>query len=83
MLTHKAFCCTLESIGFSGFETNEHDRHVSFLPLSHAFERILCWRLIQSGGEIMFFRGDILKLKDDWALFKPTMMGIVPRLIIK
>ena len=56
---------------------------MSYLPLSHIFERLVLHSVIYSGGEICFFGGDVLKLKDDWALYKPTIIPIVPRLINK
>jgi hypothetical protein len=39
--------------------------------------------LLQTGAEVCFFGGDVLKLRDDWMLYKPTIIPIVPRLINK
>ena len=43
------------------------------------FERTINVALIAAGSEINFYRGDILKLKDDLALCKPTYFCAVPR----
>jgi len=39
--------------------------------------------MLQVGAEVCFFGGDVLKLRDDWMLYKPTIIPIVPRLINK
>ena len=61
----------------------EDEVYCSFLPLSHAFDRVMQYFLLYHGAKIVYFSGDVLKLKDDWALIKPTFMAIVPRLLIR
>ena len=56
------------------------DYHLSYLPLAHVLERLVCLTLIGRGAKIGFYQGDILKLKDDLAELKPTIFVSVPRL---
>jgi long-chain acyl-CoA synthetase len=51
------------------------------LPLSHIFERLVFCSLFYSGAKIIFFGGDVLKIRDDWQLVKPSLMAVVPRLL--
>ena len=39
--------------------------------------------MLYHGVKIVYFGGDVLKLKDDWALIKPTFLAIVPRLLTR
>ncbi|KAI9103146.1 hypothetical protein DFS34DRAFT_607642 [Phlyctochytrium arcticum] len=64
-----------------GYKLNSADRHLSYLPLSHMFERIVFHTLAYLGCEIGFFSGDIAKLFDDIDSFKPTLFPTVPRLL--
>jgi len=41
------------------------DVHLSYLPLPHIMERLVVWGVIHAGACIMFYAGDVLKLKDD------------------
>jgi len=56
------------------------DVAISYLPLAHAYERIMEISIIHSGGMICYFRGDILLLLDDIAACQPTVFCGVPRL---
>jgi long-chain acyl-CoA synthetase len=84
MLTHKNLVA-----GISGFfarlpadsQLGVNDRHLSYLPASHMFERMILTGMAYSGGQIGFFRGEILKLFDDIALLRPTIFPSVPRLL--
>lgn len=80
MLTHKNVTSTISALNLT-FNVNSNDRHVSYLPLSHAFERMILWDMLANGGSITSFQGDVLKLKDDWAMVRPTLIPIVPRLL--
>lgn len=57
------------------------DRHLSYLPASHMFERIISIAMLYYGASIGFFSGNIIKLFDDVALLKPTVFPSVPRLL--
>ena len=56
------------------------DIHLSYLPLAHVLERIVVVALTGRGARIGLFQGDILKLKDDLSVLKPTIFVSVPRL---
>lgn len=59
------------------------DKFLSFLPLSHVFERTGGhFTAYASGAHVVFARG-IDTLTDDMALHKPTLMMSVPRLYEK
>lgn len=57
--------------------------YLSYLPLPHILERLVVTILLGYGAKIGFYRGDVLKLKDDLALVKPTLFVSVPRLYNK
>lgn len=59
---------------------NENDVYLSYLPLPHVFERILSLVMMGYGATICYYGGDVMKLKDDLALVKPTIFASVPRL---
>jgi long-chain acyl-CoA synthetase len=59
------------------------DSHLSFLPLSHMFERVVFHTLSHYGCRIGFYQGDINVLLDDLATLKPTLFPCVPRLLNK
>ena len=61
---------------------NEDDVEMSFLPLSHVFERICYYALTYKGSSIGYTRG-IRFLTADLKLLKPTMVPSVPRLFEK
>jgi long-chain acyl-CoA synthetase len=68
---------------FSDVDLQEGDRHLSYLPLAHIFEKVISWAIFANGGVIGFYGGDTLKLKDDMAKWKPTVFASVPRLYSK
>jgi long-chain acyl-CoA synthetase len=59
------------------------DRHLSFLPLAHIMERTNLHFDIASGLQIGFYGGNILNLKDDLAVLKPTIFISAPRVFYK
>jgi len=82
VLTHK----NLISI-FQGVEKRllftEKDIHISYLPLAHVFERVAFKLFLAKNAKIGMFSGDVLKLKEDLAILKPTIFISVPRLFNK
>ncbi|KAI8905752.1 hypothetical protein DFJ77DRAFT_435296 [Powellomyces hirtus] len=84
MITHRnlaaggvGMCSTLPE----GYQLGLKDRHLSYLPLSHMFERICFHSLTHLGAEVGFFGGNITQLFDDLASFQPTLFPTVPRLL--
>ncbi len=59
------------------------DRFLSFLPLSHMFERTACYYMaMATGAEISFSRG-VAELGEDLASERPTLIITVPRIFEK
>ena len=82
MISHK----NITSV-FSGasdrLNGTKNDRYVSYLPMAHVMERIAFNYFFWADVKILVFSGDILKLKEDLAVFKPTIFFSVPRLYNK
>ena len=57
--------------------------HLSYLPLAHIFERMLCSFVIVNGGQYGIYNGNPAKLKEDLAILRPTFFASVPRLFNK
>ena len=57
--------------------------HLSFLPLAHVFERSVQHIFLVRGGSVGFYQGDVLKVIDDIAELKPTVLIVVPRVLNK
>lgn len=60
-----------------------NDRHLSYLPLAHIFERIVMAQMYMTGGSIAFFRGDPLLLIEDIQACRPTILPAAPRVLNK
>lgn len=56
------------------------DVALSYLPLPHILQREFDYSMWAKGGRIVYFQGDVQKLKDDLAIVKPTVFLSVPRL---
>ena len=56
------------------------DRFLSFLPLSHMFERTVGYYLPMMAGATVAFNRSIPQLVDDMAANRPTIMITVPRI---
>jgi long-chain acyl-CoA synthetase len=59
------------------------DRHLSYLPLAHIFERVVQVQLLAVGASIAFFRGDPTMLIDDLQACRPTFLPVAPRVLNK
>lgn len=59
------------------------DRHLSYLPLPHIFERVIQGQILLAGASIGFFRGDTTKLVEDIQACRPTLMPVAPRVLNK
>ena len=83
LVTHKNTCSTLGGVKKYNVDFFEDDVHLSFLPMAHVFERLFYLCIVNAGGRIGYFQGDIKKLKDDIQELKPTIFASVPRLLNK
>ena len=79
MLSHQNILSNVES-GLQAVEIRLDDQLLSFLPLSHMFERVVGYYLsMMVGASVAFSRG-IKYLGDDIKTLQPTMFPSVPRI---
>lgn len=57
--------------------------YLSYLPLAHIYERVMGIGIAYRGGKYAIFNGNVLDLKTDLQLLKPTVFASVPRLYNK
>ncbi|GIX65823.1 fatty acyl-CoA synthetase 3 [Babesia caballi] len=62
------------------YPDNPMERHISYLPMAHLFEKNFVNTVYYFGGCIGLYSGDIKKLLDDVQELKPTFFLGVPRL---
>lgn len=63
--------------------TDRHDSWLSYLPLSHAFERIMTIAVHLSSGYVVNFADSIDTVQADVVEIQPTVFGAVPRILEK
>ena len=83
MLTHTNIVADTSAAVRAGVVINTDDRHLSYLPLAHMFERLVQAAIWQNGGAVGFYQGSPLKLTQDLAALRPTLFPSVPRLFNK
>ena len=81
MMTHGNFLSIAASVTQVFPVINEDDIYISYLPFAHVFERLIFWFFVYRGAGVGFYNGDVLKLKNDLEVLRPTFMPIVPRLL--
>lgn len=79
MLTHKNLLSNVIASA-SVVEINDKDIFLSFLPLSHVFERMAGYYLATGCGATIAFAEGIEKISTNLGEIKPTVMAAVPRL---
>lgn len=88
-LTHLNFVANIGSMDlmreYGGAHTwyTEDDVYISYLPLAHVYERLLLLTSMAVKIQVGFYSGDVLKLTQDLAVLKPTVMISVPRLFTR
>lgn len=78
MLTHKNILSNVKS-ACEIIYVDENDVFLSFLPLSHIFERMAGYYLALSCGSTVAFAEGIEKVAQNLGEIKPTVMTAVPR----
>lgn len=85
MLPHRAMVATISSINafldHAGERIDQDDRFLSYLPLAHVFDRAAEEFMLNRGGTIGYWGGDIRQISDDIAALKPTLFVGVPRVL--
>ncbi len=85
MLTHNNIASNVQySLDRLPFEDTRFrgERVLSYLPLSHVFERMIDYMYVAMGCEIYFIE-TIDEIKDDFLYVKPFFFATVPRLLEK
>ncbi|MGE5615503.1 MAG: AMP-binding protein, partial [Bacillota bacterium] len=79
MLSHQNMLQNVKS-ALAAFAVYRDDRFLSFLPLSHMFERTAGYYLAITAGATVAFARSIPQLADDFRAMKPTVIIAVPRI---
>lgn len=82
MLTHANVMANVRAC-LARFEAREDDRFLSFLPLSHTFERTAGYYLPIAAGASVAFARSVDRLPDDLRRVRPTILVSVPRVYEK
>ena len=80
MVSHKNIVAMVAGVEYLFPFVNENTIAISYLPLAHLFEKIVFYQISFLGGKYGMFGGDVMKLKEDLAILKPTVFFSVPRL---
>ena len=68
---------------YLSLDFREDERHLSYLPLPHVFERIGYSVTHFVGGRIGFLSGSVRNITDDMQKLRPTHLSAVPRVITR
>jgi long-chain acyl-CoA synthetase len=79
MLTHRNVVANVQAI-LRSIEVNADDLFLSFLPLSHTFERTAGYYLPMAAGACVAFARSIPQLAEDLRQVRPTVLVSVPRI---
>ena len=80
MITHSNIISQISALKDT-LDWGKNDRAISFLPLSHVFERMVEYFYMFKGVSIYY--GSIENIGEDLKSIKPTLMPTVPRLLEK
>ena len=84
MISHQNLITTMAGMqAVAGFTIQLYDRHVSYLPLAHIFERVVLNQVLSCGASVAFYRGEPQYLVEDWQACRPTIVAAVPRVMNK
>lgn len=79
MLSHRNILCNAYG-GLETFPLDGHDCMLSFLPLSHAFERTAGYTMSMMAGAQVAYARSVALLADDLKIVRPTILIAVPRI---
>lgn len=82
MLSHRNFLSNVEAC-LQVTPISGHDTHLSFLPLSHVFERMAGWYLMFSVGATVAYAESMDTIPQNMMEVRPTVMLGVPRFFEK
>ncbi|MCF7803578.1 MAG: long-chain fatty acid--CoA ligase [Candidatus Marinimicrobia bacterium] len=82
MLTHRSLTSNIEA-SLQRVRVGTDDRFLSFLPLSHSFERMAGHFLPTTAGSTIYYAESIETVADNMGEVHPTVMTSVPRLYEK
>ncbi|MCO5296288.1 MAG: long-chain fatty acid--CoA ligase [Fimbriimonadaceae bacterium] len=80
ILAHEGFTSLMEAI-VGSLPIDHNDRFLSFLPMSHVYERVAGQILPISCGATIGFAGSLRSLPSDMKAVQPTVMLCVPRFL--
>ncbi|GGE15241.1 AMP-dependent synthetase [Marinithermofilum abyssi] len=83
MLTHGNFLANIEGVQFWCLEARSEDVMLSYLPLSHVFERMAGQFMPLSVGATIAYAESLDTIQENLQEVKPTVMTSVPRLFEK
>lgn len=82
MLTHRNFISNYQG-GYHRIQILETDSVLSFLPLSHVFERLVGYYFMAANGAVIWYAENMTTVADDILKVRPTVMIAVPRFFEK
>ena len=82
MLTHRNILSNINGV-LNSICPDINEVWLSFLPLSHTFERLASYYLALGFGNLVAFNRNIGLLQDDLRVIRPTIMMSVPRVYEK
>ncbi|GMH58817.1 hypothetical protein TL16_g02692 [Triparma laevis f. inornata] len=83
LLSHANFVAVASACLETVVDLEQTDKHFSYLPLAHIFERTMHVALYKCGASVIFSSGDIRTLKNELAVAQPTIFIAVPRVLQK
>mmetsp|Transcript_6763 Transcript_6763/g.9834 ORF Transcript_6763/g.9834 Transcript_6763/m.9834 type:complete len:575 (+) Transcript_6763:30-1754(+) len=83
LISHTNLVSMMAGVKERGVPINMTDRHISYLPLPHIFERCIMGQILGNGGSVAFSRGDPTLLIEDIVACRPTFLLVVPRVLNK
>ncbi|MGH7955051.1 MAG: AMP-binding protein, partial [Gloeomargaritales cyanobacterium] len=84
LITHTDLMAILSASRAHGKGVQPFDSHISYLPLSHIFERVVAINMaFANGGSVGFSRGNKTLLIEDIVAKRPTQLPVAPRVLNK